>query len=399
MNFFQRLFTKGDEPQIIKRDSGLSGFGDFLTGGSKMSVTKATIETIPSVYAAIKVISQTIAVLPIQYFKEDAQNKNIEKDSDLYYLLHNEPNKFQTPFQFKEWLTRSLLINGNALFVIDWELRTMTPKELIPVDWSRVKVTQKNGVLYYKIDDNDSMILEQSRVLHFKQNSNDGIIGRGVVDVAMSSFSHAKNIDDFGSEFFQNGTTLTGVLQSDKILDEKAIGFLRKSWNSKYSGNKNSHGVAILEDGMKFQQISVSPEQAQFLQSRKFSKTEIATWFGLPPDKIGDLSNATFSNITQQDLNFAKHSITPYVVNIEQELNKKLIKEADKKNSFFKLSMNALLRGDIATRFEAYKTGILNGFISPNEARGYEDLNPYEGGSEFWNPLNYIEQNKLKEEQ
>jgi len=148
---------------------------------------------------------------------------------------------------------------------------------------------------------------------------------------------------------------------------------------------------------MKFQQMSVSPEQAQFLQSRKFSKTEIATWFGIPPDKIGDLSNATFSNITQQDLNFAKHSITPYVVLIEQELNRKLIKEADKTTTFFKLSMNALLRGDISTRFAAYKEGILNGFLNPNEVRAYEDLNPYEGGSEFWKPLNYIEQEKNEE--
>ena len=392
MNFFQRLFTKGDEIKTETRSTGFSSWGDVLNGGSKLSVSKSTIETIPSVFAAIRILSQTIAVLPIQYFREDDKNKIVDKSSDLYYLLHNEPNKFQTPFQFKEWLTRSLIVNGNSIFVINWNYRTMTPKELIPVDWSRVKVSRKDGVLYYQIDESKDLILEQSQILHFKQNSNDGVIGRGVLDVALESFSHAKNLENFGSKFFENGTQLTGVLQSDKVLTDKAIEHLRTTWASKYSGVTNSSGVAILEDGLKFSPINISPEQAQFLQSRKFSKNEIATWFGLPPDKIGDLERATFSNIEQQDLNFAKHSITPYVVNIEEELNKKLIKEKDKRSTFFKLSMNALLRGDISSRFAAYKEGILNGFISPNEARGYEDLNPYEGGSEFWKPLNYIEQ-------
>jgi len=395
MNFFQRIFRINETPQTETRSGSLLDWANV--SGGRNTLNKNKIETIPSVFAAIKILSQTIATLPIHYYQEIGENKIIDKKSKLNFLLHRQPNLYQTPFQFKESLMRDLIKYGNSIFVINWELRTMTPKELIPVDWEKVKVSLKDGVLYYSIHDGQ-VVLEQSNVLHFKQSSDDGIIGKGVLDCAMESFGHAKNIDDFGSKFFENGTTLTGVLQSDKQLTEKALEFLRKSWNSKYSGNKNSNGVAVLEDGMKFQPINVSPEQAQFLQSRKFSKTEIATWFNLPPDKIGDLSNATFSNITQQDLNFAKHSITPYVINIEEELNKKLIKEADKATTFFKCSMNALLRGDITTRFAAYKEGILNGFLSPNEVRALEDLNPYDGGNEFWKPLNYTEQNKNEEQ-
>jgi len=397
MNYFQRIFNfiNPATPQNVSEKRSYDLFGAF-SGGSNNAITKNNLETISAVHAAFKVLSSTIATLPIQLIKEEGENKIIDKTNSLYFLVHNKPNLFQTPFSFKEWWVRQLLKNGNALFVINWDLRRMEAKELIPVDWSRVKVSKDEGVLYYDID-SGKVVLEQANVLHIKHNSDDGIIGKGIVDFAMESLGHIKNIDIFGSKFFENGTTLTGVLQSEKTLTDKAIEHLRKTWNQKYSGATNSNGVAVLEDGLKFQQISVSPEQAQFLQSRKFSVTEVARWFGLPPDKLGDLERATFSNITQQDLNFVKQSITPLAVNFEEELNSKLISDQDKTTNYFKINMNAILRGDIQTRFQAYKEGILNGFLSPNEVRALEDLNPYEGGDEFWKPLNYTEQNKTEE--
>jgi HK97 family phage portal protein len=389
MNIFTNFFTrKKPLESVVNRSVDL--FGSIVSG--RNTVNKNTLESISSVHASIRLLSETIATLPISLFKESGENKTVDFENKAYQLINKRPNTFQTPYQWKEWLMRSLLINGNAIFVIVWDLKRMQPKEFIPVDYSRVEIKQDKGFNYYDIDSGE-LVLEQSHVLHFKINSEDGIKGRGILDFAKDSLTYAKNLDTFGSKFFENGTQLTGVLQSDKTLSEKAIDMLRKTWNQKYGGVGNSNGVAILEDGLKFQPINISPEQAQFLQSRKFSKNEIAAWFKIPPHMIGDLERATFSNIEHQNLNFVQFSLMPYVVNIEQELNMKLLKEDEVTSMFFKMNMNAILRGDIKSRFESYQIGINNGFLSPNEARSLEDLNPYEYGNDFFMPLNMSKNN------
>lgn len=389
MGIFTNFFSR-KKPSEHTENRSVDIFGSIISG--KNSVNKRNLESISAVHASIRLLSETIATLPITLFKEDGKSKVVDFENKAYQLINKRPNTFQTPYQWKEWLMRSLLINGNSIFVIVWDLKRMQPKEFIPVDYSRVEVKQDKGVNYYDIDSGE-LVLEQSHVLHFKINSEDGITGRGILDFAKDSLTYAKNLDTFGSKFFENGTQLTGVLQSDKTLTDPIIQRLRSSWNQKYSGVSNSNGVAVLEDGLKFQPINISPEQAQFLQSRKFSKNEIAAWFKIPPHMIGDLERATFSNIEHQNLNFVQFSLMPYVVNIEQELNMKLLKEDEVATMFFKMNMNAILRGDIKSRFESYQIGINNGFLSPNEARSLEDLNPYEYGDEFFMPLNMSKNN------
>lgn len=393
MGILSRIFgTKAPIPV----ESRSNGFFDFGFTSGKTSISRANLETLSSVHASIRLLSETVATLPVSLFQENKGTKTVDYENRAYFVVNKQPNTFQTPYQFKEWLMRSLIIDGNALFVIVWDLKRMTPKELVPVAWSKVKVKQEAGLNYYKID--DSLTLEQASVLHFKINSEDGIIGRGVLDFAKDSLGYAKNLDKFGSKFFENGTQLTGYLKTDKVLSDKAIERIKKSWNTKYAGVENSNSVAMLEEGMTFQPINISPEQAQFLQSRKFTKNEIAAWFKLPPHMIGDLERATFSNIEHQNINFVQFSLLPYVVNIEQELNFKLLKEDEKTSKFFKMNMNAILRGDNKSRFESYQIGINNGFLSPNEARSLEDLNPYTNGDTFFMPLNMAENNGKKQE-
>lgn len=251
----------------------------------------------------------------------------------------------------------------------------------------------KYGRLYYKYtksnDDaptmeNGSVYLDPSDVLHVPGLGFDGLVGYSPIAMAKNAIGLAIAAEEYGSKFYANGAAPSGVLEHPGTLKDPAR--VRDSWNSTFGGSSNSHKVAVLEEGMKYTPISISPNEAQFLETRKFQINEIARIFRVPPHMVGDLEKSSFSNIEQQSLEFVKYTLDPWVVRWEQALYRSLLSEEEKKTLFFKFNVEGLLRGDYASRMSGYATARQNGWMSANDIRELEDLDriPAELGGDIY---------------
>ena len=251
----------------------------------------------------------------------------------------------------------------------------------------------ENGRLYYQYTrskeeaatmPNATVILSPSEVLHIPGLGFDGLVGYSPIAMAKNAIGMAIACEEFGAKFFANGAAPSGVLEHPGTI--KDPGRVREAWQSQFGGSSNSGKVAVLEEGMKYTPISISPEQAQFLETRKFQINEIARIFRVPPHMVGDLEKSSFSNIEQQSLEFVKYTLDPWVIRWEQSLARSLFTESEKKEYFFKFSVEGLLRGDYASRMSGYATARQNGWMSANDIRELENLDriPAEDGGDLY---------------
>ncbi len=212
----------------------------------------------------------------------------------------------------------------------------------------------------------------------------DGLIGYSPIAMAKNAIGMSLATEEYGATFFANGANPGGVLEHPGVI--KDIQRVKDSWNSAYQGSGNAHKVAVLEEGMKFQAIGIPPEQAQFLETRKFQINEIARIFRVPPHMVGDLEKSSFSNIEQQSLEFVKYTLDPWVVRWEQSLQQVLFLPSEKTTLFIKFNVDGLLRGDYQSRMNGYATGRQNGWMSANDIRELEDMNriPVEEGGDLY---------------
>lgn len=388
MDLFKWFRTSKVE-EFEKRTDVMHGFEDLVAPAkSGVQITKDNAMNISGVYAAVKLLSDSISSLPIHLIKEIKDKKEKDYTNPLYKIVAKEPNKLMTSYTWRQIFMPHILLYGNAYAVIDWDKKTMRPKQLMPVHPSKVEIEIKKGIAYYTIQLEEKKItVDQSNIVHFR-GLGDEIKGKSVIEYAKDNLGLGKAAEDFGSKFFSNGAAIGGVYEHPSQLSDKAYNNLQKSLERRAGGLSNSHKILILEEGMKFTTTSIPPNAAQFLETRKFSINDIARWFGVPPHMIADLERATFSNIEQQNLNFSQFSILPYVILIEQELNRKLLREDEKDTMYFKLNMDGLLRGDMQSRYTAYQIGIQNGLVNPNEVRRKEDLDAYEGGNDYFMAAN-----------
>ena len=388
MDLFNWFRTSKVE-EVQTRTDVMHGFEDLVAPSkSGVQITKDNAMNISGVYAAVKLLSDSISSLPIHLIKESKDKKEKDYTNPLYKLVSKEPNKLMTSYTWRQIFMPHILLWGNAYAVIDWDKKTMRPKQLMPVHPSKVKVEVKKGIAIYTIQlENKEIVVDQSNIVHFR-GLGDEIQGKSVIEYAKDNLGLGKAAEDFGSKFFSNGAAIGGIYEHPSQLSDKAYNNLQKSLERRAGGLSNSHKILILEEGMKFTTTSIPPNAAQFLETRKFSINDVARWFGVPPHMIADLERATFSNIEQQNLNFSQFSILPYVVLIEQELNRKLLREDEKESMYFKLNMDGLLRGDMQSRYTAYQIGIQNGIVNPNEVRRKEDLDAYEGGNDYFMAAN-----------
>ena len=249
----------------------------------------------------------------------------------------------------------------------------------------------EKGKLYYvynryeednpNFQEKGSIVLSQEEVLHIPGLGFDGLIGYSPIALAKNAVGMTLACEEYGASFFSNGANPGGVLEHPGIL--KDPGKVRDSWNAVYQGTRNAHKVAVLEEGMSYKQIGIPPEEAQFLETRKFQINEIARLFRIPPHMVGDLEKSSFSNIEQQSLEFVKYTLDPWVVRFEQALKKSLLLPEEKKTHFIKFNVDGLLRGDYQSRMNGYAIGRQNGWLSTNDIRKLEELNPIppeEGG-------------------
>ncbi len=388
MDLFNWFRTSKVE-QVEKRTDAMYGFEDLVAPAkSGVQITKDNAMNISGVYAAVKLLSDSISSLPIHLIKESKEKKEKDYANPLYKLVSKEPNKLMTSYTWRQIFMPHILLYGNAYAVIDWDKKTMRPKQLMPVHPSKVEIEIKKGIAIYTIRlEEKTITIDQSNIVHFR-GLGDEVKGKSVIEYAKDNLGLGKAAEDFGSKFFSNGAAIGGIYEHPSQLSDKAYNNLQKSLERRAGGLSNSHKILILEEGMKFTTTSIPPNAAQFLETRKFSINDVARWFGVPPHMIADLERATFSNIEQQNLNFSQFSILPYVVLIEQELNRKLLREDEKENMYFKLNMDGLLRGDMQSRYTAYQIGIQNGIVNPNEVRRKEDLDAYDGGNDYFMAAN-----------
>lgn len=270
--------------------------------------------------------------------------------------------------------------------------------ELAPIPSSKVEPYMGNsGNLYYKItrpSGKSADTIPSRDMLHIYGVSLDGIKGMSPIKMSAESIGLGVAATEFGARFFGQGTVLSGVIEYPSAVSDKILKNLKDGFKKAFGGLEKSHGIPVLEQGAKFNPISMPLEDAQYLQTRKFQITDIARIFSVPPHMIGDLERSTNNNIEEQGIEFVSYTLAPIAVAWEQEMNKKLLTEKERENMFFKFSLSGLLRGDSAARSQLYKEGIWNGWLSQNDVRELEDLNKIDGGDQYWVSTNLVPLNK-----
>ena len=392
MSIFSGLFRTRDAPKDRTSGSAYT----FLMGGSTAgkNVNEHSAMQMTAVYACVRILSEAIAGLPLHMYRyKDEGGKEKALDHSLYQLLHDEPNPEMTSFVFRETLMTHLLLWGNAYAQI---IRNGKGEviALYPLMPNRMSVNRdKNGMLYYQYQksnddaptmEGSSVILSPSEVLHVPGLGFDGLVGYSPIAMAKNAIGLSIAAEEYGAKFYANGAAPSGVLEHPGVLKDPAK--VRDSWNAAFGGSSNSHKVAVLEEGLKYTPISISPNEAQFLETRKFQIDEIARIFRVPPHMVGDLEKSSFSNIENMSREFVTYTLSPWMSRWEQSLSRALLSPDEKKAYFFKFNVDGLLRGDYAARMQGYSVGIQNGFMCPNDVRELEDLDliPDElGGNKF----------------
>lgn len=385
MGLIKSLFKSRDKPQ----NQTIGHPFQFMFGSttSGKTVTEQSAMQMTAVYSCVRVLAEAVAGLPLHFYKyreEGGKEKAI--DHPLYSLLHDEPNSEMTSFVFRETLMTHLLLWGNAYAQIirngKGEIVALYP--LLPERMS-VNRDEKKAIYYlYSVDSGSQVKLSKSNVLHIPGLGFDGLVGYSPIAMAKNAIGLAIATEEYGSKFFANGANPGGVLEHPGTLKDPIR--IRESWNATFGGSSNAAKVAVLEEGMKYTPISISPEQAQFLETRKFQINEIARIFRVPPHMVGDLEKSSFSNIEQQSLEFVKYTLDPWVTRWEQAMTKALLTLDEKRQYFIKFNVDGLLRGDYQSRMTGYATGRQNGWMSANDIRELENLDriPSEEGGDLY---------------
>lgn len=359
-------------------------------------IDERTALQISAVFACVRVIAESLGSLPLHvYRRKETRGREKAINRREYALLHDAPNRRMTSCVFREVLTAHVLLwgNGYALIELDGASKTRALWPLSP-DLVRPEILPDRSLGYLVKD-----LLTQTenrfradQILHIPGLSFDGVSGISPIRTHREGIGLAKALEEFGAEYFGNGTALSGVLEVKKTLSEPAKVRLQNDWRNLHSGRGNRHKAPILEEGMEFKPISLQANTAQFIESRKFQISEIARIYRVPAHLIGDLEKATFSNIEQQSLEFVEYTLRPWLVRWEQELNRKLFGDAEFTASefFCEHNIDGLLRGDFQTRMTGYAQGRQWGWLSVNDIREKENLNPLRGedGDQYLVPLN-----------
>lgn len=357
-------------------------WGHFLNGGmltdSGVNIGVEAAQRFAAVGSCVRVLSDDVAHLPLVLFKADGENRVPDRKHPLYSLLKDRPNEWMTSFDWRKIKQRDLLFRGAAYSMVIRDLRDR-PNELIRLHPDRVLPKQDDRTLKvtyeYTRPDGKRVTLQQKEIFVVRYATDDGVTPLSPVSLFRETIGDGVALRKHGSMFFSNGAKPLGVLETPgKFASKEDRQALREDFEALYAGPNSAHRVAILDQGLQYKAVSISMEDAQYLEARKFNRSEIAGIFGVPLHKIGDLERATFSNIEHQSIGYVTDSLTPWLVNWEQAIKRDLLNgDSDR---FVKFNVNALLRGDTKSRAEARAIERRNGIISANEWRESEDLNP-----------------------
>jgi len=357
-----------------------------------VSVNPNTALQSTAVFACIRVLSFSLAQLPLVTYRRLERGKERATEHPVYKLLHDQPNPELTSFHWRATAMAHICLYGNSYAEIEVDGAGLPVALWLIPAWRcepvRVNTAREQNKLVYEVNlpDGSQRRLPPEKVLHFRSLSTDGLKGLSIIRQAAQAIGVSLAAQDFAARFFGQGMNVGGVLEHPGHLSTEAYNNLKNDLAEKYAGLGKSHRIILLEEGMKFNKVGIPPEEAQFLESRQFQVVDIARMFGVPPHKVGDLSRATFSNIEHQAIEFVQDTMMPWFVSWEQELNRKLLGG----DYFCEFLVEGLLRGDSASRAEFYKAMFNMAALSPNDIREKENMNPVEHGDRYFVPLNMM---------
>lgn len=362
---------------------------------SGVNVTHSNALQMTAVYACIRVLAETVASLPlITYKRRPDGGKDRASSFYLYSLLHDQPNELMTSFEYREAAMVHLTSWGNhyAEMDIDPRGRLAGLWPLNPAKMEKVERTDNTLTYHYRLPNGKMERLPGWKVWHVR-GLGDGLMGLSPIALFRQAIGLGMAAERFGGAFFGNGASVGGVLQTPGVLSDTAYKRLKESWDDAHSGLDKAMRTAILEEGTTYERVGIPPEDAQFLETRKFQVNEIARIYRVPPHMIGDLDRATFSNVEQQSIDFVVHVIRPWLVRLEQAISSRLMTASERTRYFSEFLVDGLLRGDIQSRYQAYATGRQNGWFNADDIRQLENMNPLPDGQgkTYLVPLNMVD--------
>lgn len=391
VNYVARSFGYGKNLDPERPSTWPGFFGNSKIGG--INVTPESSLGFSAIYACVKLISESIASLPKNIYNKTETGKEINREHDQFYLFKATVNGYTTAFTFFRSLIAQALLWGNGYALIHRNPDTDRPEryELLESKFVTPFLTP-DGHLWFKVKKgNETLIIPVENILHLPFGVINGIIGKSPIQIAKDNISMGLAATSFGRKFYEKGTHAGGAIKLKHALKtQDDVERLRNSFREKYQGTENFGEVIVLENEAEFEHFGMPLKDAQFVESRKFQVEEIARIFGVPPHMIGDLSRSTNNNINHQSIEVVQKTYLPIIVALEQEINIKSFRQREFGITYFKIEVNGLLRGDLTTRAEWYKTLYYTGSINSNEIRALEDMNEYEGGDEYFVPTNMI---------
>ncbi len=352
---------------------------------SGVNVTEQSALAISTVYACVYKIASTISSLGLEIYVRDGRNVEIANQHPAYNLITSEPNEYQNAYDFWENVMASALMYGCGYAVIERNARGYAER-LVPVSYYDVDVKEVDGQRVFVIRDYGAVT--QDNMLEISNMNR-----MSPIRLHRENMGLAKAAQDFGSEYFGQKGQMTGVLASDQPLRKEQMDVIQNSWNQ----SAMNAGTKLLPFGFKYQRITITPDEAQFIETRKFQAEEICRIYSVPPSLVQLETQTTFNNVEQQNLQFARHTISPWAKRIEQEIDRKLIQSFERPDVYSQFNMNDLYRGDLSARTSFYKEMLQTGVMSINEVRRKENMNPVEGGDTHTVQINQIALDRLGE--
>lgn len=360
---------------------------EYVTGGKPVTALRAM--QLSTVFTCVRVLSESMGMLPCRLYKKTGKLKLPAEDHKLHDLLYVAPNDYMTAQEFWELLMVCLCLRGNfyayKIYVFGEisELLPLDPTSVTPKlndDWTvEYHVTFKNG---------GTKILSQDEIWHVRLFTLDGLNGLNPIAYARKSIGLGLDTEEHGSNLFKNGAVTSGVLETDESLTDVAFKRLKDEFEENHTGLANTYKPIILEQGLKWKPTALNLEDSQFLETRQYQSNEICGLFRVPPHLAANMDKMTLNNIEHMGMSFVNYSLVPYMTRIESRVKVGLLSAVDRKTHFAKFNAGALLRGDLKTRYESYGKGIQWGYLSPNDCRELEDMNPREGGDIYLTPMN-----------
>lgn len=389
-DWIARLFSPHAEKRTSLEDLARM-FSLGTTASGKYVSDEGALRQV-TVFACVRLIAESIGMLPLKLYQRVERGKVPAVNHPLYSLLHDSPNPYMTPMELYENMGGHLAMWGNAYCEIEYDgAGHRRAVWLLRPDKMSVQINESNEPEYvYTLPSGSTVVLPKWRIWHVRGWGTEAFVGKSPIALARESVATTLATEEYGARFYSNDSRPGGVLKHPGKLSKEAAGRLKSSWESAHSGLSNAHRVAVLEEGVEWQQIGISPEEAQFLDTRKFQELEICQVYRVPPHMIGitDRSTSWGSGIEEMGIGFVAFTLMPYLVRIAQSVSRDLLSATERGNYFAEHLTAALERGDLMTRYNAYSIGKNGGWLSTNDIREMENMNPVENGDEYLMPMN-----------